>query len=177
MDEGVSTARSIYVEWAWHVIESYILRNEYPGISGNLPEELTQRRAACFVTLHKANGDLRGCIGTILPTKRNLAEEIRDNAIAAATKDPRFPPVQPEELNNLVISVDILSEPEECKPEDLDPKKYGVIVEAGWRRGVLLPDLPGIVTVQEQLRIALLKAGISPNEPYKIFRFSATRYY
>lgn len=173
----MSTARSIYAEWAWRVIESYILRNEYPGIPADMSKELTQRRAACFVTIHKTNGDLRGCIGTILPTKQNLAEEIRDNAIAAATKDPRFPSVRPEELGDLVISVDVLSEPEECKPEDLNPKKYGVIVEAGWRRGVLLPDLPGINTVQEQLRIALLKAGISPNEPYKIFRFSATRYY
>lgn len=168
---------SPYVRWAWEVIESFIVKGIYPEIPDSLPEELTSRKAGCFVTLHKKNGDLRGCIGTILPTKETLAEEIRDNAIAAATRDPRFPPLSEKELDDIIISVDVLSEPEECSMEDLDPQKYGIIVEKDWRRGVLLPDLPEVDTVEKQIRIALMKAGISPGEDFNIFRFTANRYY
>ncbi|OAA29719.1 hypothetical protein AT15_01370 [Kosmotoga arenicorallina S304] len=168
---------SPYVRWAWEVLESFIIKGVYPEIPDFLPEELTTKRAGCFVTLHKKNGDLRGCIGTVLPTKGTLAEEIRDNAIASATRDPRFSPLSKDELDSIIISVDILSEPEECSKEDLDPKKYGVIVEKDWRRGVLLPDLPEVDTVEKQLRIVLIKAGISSGEDFKIFRFTANRYY
>ncbi|AKI96537.1 AmmeMemoRadiSam system protein A [Kosmotoga pacifica] len=168
---------SPYVNWAWVVLESFIIRGVYPEIPEDLPSELITKRAGCFVTLHKKGGKLRGCIGTILPAKDTLAEEIRDNAIAAATRDPRFPPLSQEEFDDIVISVDVLGEPQECSVEGLDPKKYGVIVEKDWRRGVLLPDLAEVDTVEKQLRIVLMKAGISPTEDYRLFRFTATRYY
>jgi len=168
---------SPHVKWAWTVLESFIIQGVYPDIPGSLSAELTSKKAGCFVTLHKKNGDLRGCIGTILPMKDTLAEEIRDNAIAAATRDPRFHPLSKEELNDIIISIDVLSEPHECSVDDLDPTKYGVIVEKGWRRGVLLPNLSEVDTIEKQLKIALMKAGISPDEDYKIYRFTAKRYY
>lgn len=145
--------------------------------AGELPAEAPElaKQAACFVTLKK-HGELRGCIGTILPRHRTLADEIRENAVAAATEDPRFPPVRPEELPDLEISVDILSEPEQVSgPEQLDPKRYGVIVEQGGRRGVLLPDLDGVHTVQDQLSIAARKAGIRSLDGSTVSRFTVRR--
>lgn len=124
----------------------------------------------------KKRGLLRGCIGTYEPTEESLAEEIIVNAIRAATEDPRFPPVTAGELPELTVSVDVLSPPEPCAEQDLDPKRYGVIVAAGWRRGLLLPDLPGVDTVEEQLRIAKLKAGIPPGEPCRLWRFTVERH-
>lgn len=124
------------------------------------------------------DGSLRGCIGTYVPTKENLAEEIRDNAIAAAVEDPRFLPVSTNELDDIKVSVDILSEPEEVSGiNQLDPKKYGIIVAKGYRRGLLLPDLEGIDTVQEQLKIARRKAGILDNEKITVYRFTVERFY
>jgi len=112
-----------------------------------------------------------------LPTTENVATEIIRNAIAAATEDPRFPPLGPQELEELDISVDVLSQPEPVEGlEELDPKKYGVIVESGWKRGLLLPDLEGVDTVEQQLSIAMAKAGITPDEPVKIYRFRVERY-
>ncbi len=140
-----------------------------------LPPDLLSRRAGAFVSLHKG-GELRGCIGTYHPTEENLAQEIIENAIRAATHDPRFPPVRPEELPELDVSVDVLSSPEPCREADLDPRRYGVIVESGWRRGLLLPDLPGVDTVEDQLRIAKLKAGLGPEEPCQLWRFSVERH-
>lgn len=143
------------------------------------PKELTpemQGRAGVFVSLKK-RGELRGCIGTFLPTKENIAEEVVANAISSATHDPRFPPVVPEELGELEYSVDVLSEPEPVKDvRELDPKKYGVIVECGYRRGLLLPDLEGVDTVEGQIRICRAKAGIAPDEPVKLYRFTVKRY-
>ncbi|TYB80878.1 MAG: AmmeMemoRadiSam system protein A [Kosmotoga sp.] len=167
---------SIYVEWAWKTLNEYFYEGKLPDIGENLPEAL-KGKAGCFVTLHKNDGSLRGCIGTIIPTKETLAEEIRDNAIASATRDPRFPAVRKEELKELIISVDVLGEPEEATIEKLNPKEYGVIVEKGWRKGVLLPDLEGVDTVNKQLSIALRKAGISPGEDYKIYRFKVNRHH
>ncbi len=141
----------------------------------DLPREFLSRRAGVFVSIKK-DGMLRGCIGTYLPTTGNIAEETIANAIKAATQDPRFPPVRPEELPHLEVSVDILSEPEPCTEKDLDPKRYGVIVEKGYRVGLLLPDLEGVDTVEEQLRIAKMKAGIPPDEPCKIYRFTVERH-
>ena len=135
-----------------------------------------QGRAGTFVSLHDSRG-LRGCIGTIEPQQPAVAQEIIQNAISAATRDPRFPPVQPEELESLDIKVDVLSEPEPIDSMDqLDPKRYGVIVESGWRRGLLLPDLEGVDTVKEQVDIAMRKAGIRPGEPIKLHRFEVKRY-
>lgn len=117
-------------------------------------------------------GVLRGCIGTFLPTKKNVAEEIMHNSIAAATQDPRFPPVTEKELPNLVYSVDILSKPKLAKKENLNPKKYGlIVVTKDGRRGLLLPDIPGVKTAEEQIQICKRKAGIGPNETitYQVF--------
>ncbi len=166
-----------YVRWAIEVIENYVLYRKIINLRDDLPKELFTRRAGAFVTLHKLDGSLRGCIGTIEPTKENLALEIRDNAIAAATRDPRFHPVAPSELDEIVVHVDVLNPPERVQNlSELDPKKYGVILQKGWHRGLLLPDIEGVDTVEEQLKIAMLKAGIFDLENVEIFRFTVTRY-
>lgn len=135
---------------------------------------LYAERAACFVTLKK-RGELRGCIGTLSPTEASLGREIKRNARSAAFEDPRFGPVRVDELDALECSVDILSESEACEPTELDPARYGVIVRAGWRRGVLLPDLAGVDSVGRQVGIALQKAGIGPDEAFFVERFLVTR--
>lgn len=171
----MGTERDPYVELARRAIEAYVSEGRVIAPPRDLPEELLARRAGAFVSLKK-RGELRGCIGTFLPTEPTLAEEIIQNAIRAATEDPRFPPVRPGELPELSVSVDVLSPPEPTTVEELDPKRYGVIVESGWRRGLLLPDLPGVDTVEEQLRIAKLKAGIAPDEPCRVLRFTVERH-
>jgi AmmeMemoRadiSam system protein A len=141
-------------------------------------ETLLTTRAPCFVSLKTLNGELRGCIGTIEPSRDTLAEEIIANAISAATNDPRFEAVLPEELSNLRYSVDVLFPPEEAVIEDLDPSVYGVIVEdkTGGRRGLLLPDIPGIDNAEQQVEIAARKAGIQQGEPVRLYRFKVERY-
>jgi AmmeMemoRadiSam system protein A len=143
------------------------------------PEKLTpemKEKAGVFVSIHKL-GELRGCIGTIEPQRSNLAEEVIANAIASATRDPRFFAIAPDELKDLDYSVDVLTTPERIKsPDQLDPKKYGCIVEAGWRKGLLLPDLEGVDTVEEQIDICRQKGGIAPNEPVRLYRFEVKRY-
>ena len=120
---------------------------------------------------------MRGCIGTVEPAYADLAHEIINNAIAAATRDPRFEPVQECELGHLTYSVDVLSPPERIDgPDALDPRRYGVIVQSGRRRGLLLPDLPGVDSVEEQVAIARGKAGILPDEPVDLYRFQVERY-
>lgn len=146
-----------------------------PAVSLGLGALLSER-AGAFVSIKK-NGDLRGCIGTIEPYRSNLAEEIIGNAISACSRDPRFDPIQPRELAELSISVDVLSEAEPVdSPAQLDVLRYGVIVAKGYRRGLLLPNLEGVDTVEYQLRIALSKAGISPSENYTIQRFEVVRH-
>jgi MEMO1 family protein len=139
---------------------------------------LLQERAACFVSIKTVEGDLRGCIGTIEPLQETLAEELIANAVSAATRDPRFPPVAPAELAHLRYSVDVLSEPEPTRFEELDPALYGVIVEdeAGVRRGLLLPDIEGIETATQQVEVAMRKAGIAPGSPLKLSRFRVERF-
>ena len=133
--------------------------------------------AGAFVSLKKA-GQLRGCIGTIQPVRPTLAQEVLDNAVSAATRDPRFQPIMLEELDEITISVDVLGTPEPVPGlGELDPSRYGVIVKCGWRKGVLLPDLPGITTSEEQVRIARLKAGIGTEEIIELLRFEVKRYY
>jgi len=143
------------------------------------PAELVpemKERAGVFVSLKK-HGQLRGCIGTFEPTQPNVAEEIIQNAISSATGDPRFSPVRPGELNELEYSVDVLTLPEPVEGKSrLDPGKYGVIVEAGRRRGLLLPDLEGVDSVDMQIDICRQKAGISPSEPVRLYRFQVRRY-
>lgn len=142
------------------------------------PEGLLRTQAPCFVCLKTLDGELRGCIGTIEPVKDTLAEEIVANAISAATSDPRFEPVTPAELSNLRYSVDVLYPAEPTVMEELDPKVFGVIVEdeSGSRRGLLLPDIPGIEEVEQQVEIAARKAGISSGEPVKLSRFKVERF-
>ncbi len=165
------------VKWAIKVIESKIEGKALPPVPDDMPKEFFQRKAGAFVTLHEESGALRGCIGTFLPTKENVVEEVAHNAIEAAFRDPRFPPLTREEMESIVVSVDVLSTPERIvRIEELDPKKYGVLVESGWRRGLLLPDLEGVDSVEEQLRIAKLKAGIGEGEKVKVYRFTVERY-
>jgi AmmeMemoRadiSam system protein A len=133
------------------------------------------RPAACFVTLKK-NGELRGCIGTLEPAEAWLGREIARNAHSSAMRDPRFPPVTSDEVEALTCSVDVLDPSEACTLADLDPQDYGVIVEAGFRRGVLLPALSGVDTVDLQVTIARQKAGIPDDQPFDVRRFRVTRY-
>jgi len=163
------------VKLAKKTVESYVRE----GRIMSPPEELTlemKERAGVFVSLHK-HGELRGCIGTIEPSQKNVAEEIIANAISSATRDPRFPPVAPSELKDLEYKVDVLTHPRPVADKsELDPKKYGVIVECGWRRGLLLPDLEGVDTVDYQIEICRRKAGIDPDEPIKLYCFEVKRY-
>jgi AmmeMemoRadiSam system protein A len=156
-------------------IDAYVRQGRVLAPPTNPCEEMRQRHGV-FVSLHRGS-ELRGCIGTIEPVRENVALEVISNAISAATQDPRFPPMAPHELNGLDVSVDVLTEPESVPSINaLDPRKYGVIVESGDQRGLLLPDLPGIDTAEQQLTIALQKAWIRPNSPYRIFRFQVLRY-
>jgi hypothetical protein len=143
------------------------------------PKELTpemKEPAGVFVSIHKLGG-LRGCIGTFEPQQKNVAEETITNAISSATGDPRFPPIGAHELKDLDYSVDVLTKPVPVEDRSkLDPKKYGVIVECGWRRGLLLPDLEGVDTVAQQIDICCQKAGIRPGEPINLYCFQVKRY-
>jgi AmmeMemoRadiSam system protein A len=162
------------VKWARMTLESYLKSGHKAALPKEM-ESLLQERAGAFVSIKK-HGQLRGCIGTFLPVYNNLAEEIKNNALAAGLEDPRFPPIEAGELPSLVYSVDILAAPAPCEREDLDPKIYGVIVSHNGKRGLLLPDLEGVDTVEQQLQIALQKGGIAPREPYSIQRFKVTRF-
>jgi AmmeMemoRadiSam system protein A len=143
------------------------------------PCGLLADRAGAFVTLRIHGIHLRGCIGTIEPSCANLAQEIIQNAINAATRDPRFNPVKATELPFISYGVDVLSPPEPARGiEDLDPSIYGVIIESldGCRRGLLLPDIDGIETVKQQWLAVHLKAGLTPGDPVRIERFTVTRF-
>lgn len=164
-----------YVALAKQAIEGYVLTGLKLIPPDPVPENMA-KPAGAFVSLKKA-GELRGCIGTIEPTHKDLSREIIDNAVAAAVRDPRFPPVTPDELAALDISVDVLSPPEPAAgPEELDPKRYGVIVSAGRRRGLLLPDIGGVNTAFEQIAICRRKGGIRPDEEVTLQRFTVERY-
>lgn len=174
-----------YVLLAREVIELYIKERRKlkipDDISENLmsllPEEMFSRRAGAFVSIHK-HGSLRGCIGTIGPATNSLAQEIINNAISASTRDPRFDPITEEELKWLEINVDILGDAEDIdSKEQLDVKRYGVIVSCGRRRGLLLPDLEGVDDVDTQISIAMKKGGIKPEDDYKLQRFEVVRHY
>ncbi len=173
---GSEEKHSIYTRIARRALENNIKGRTRLDIPEELPPGLT-RPGAAFVSLKK-KGNLRGCIGTIQPLQENLAAEIAENALGAALRDPRFPPVTATELDELDISVDVLSDPE--KVEDisiLDPRRYGVIVRTGMRSGLLLPALEGVDTVEQQLEIARRKANIYDDEPAEIYRFEVKRYY
>jgi len=163
------------VQLAKNTIETYVTTGEVISAPAELTPEMKQR-AGVFVSLHKF-GELRGCIGTFEPTQPNVAQEIISNAVSSATRDPRFPPVAPEELEDLEYSVDVLTKPKPVKDKKvLDPKKYGVIVECGFRRGLLLPDLEGVDSVDEQIDICRMKAGIDSSESIHLYKFEVQRY-
>lgn len=166
-----------YVRLARLSMETFVKTHKAAQLPKDLPAEMTTRRAGTFVSLHK-DGNLRGCIGTYLPTKSTIAEEIIQNAISACSGDPRFSAVEVSELEDIEISVDVLAEPERVFDiKDCDAKKYGVIVENSGRRGLLLPDLEGVDTVQEQIAIAKKKAGIPADEKVMLWRFEVVRHH
>ena len=174
--EEKQQASDPWVQLARKSLESYIRNHEVIAVPEGLPSELTDKQAGTFVSIHE-NGQLRGCIGTIGPTRENVAEEIIHNAISASTRDPRFRPITEAELPFLEISVDVLGETEDIDSEDeLDVKRYGVIVSKGMRRGLLLPNLDGIDTVEQQISIARQKAGIGPSEKVSLQRFEVIRH-
>ena len=165
-----------YVRLARLSLETYVNTGRRAELPADLPDEMTGARAGVFVSIHQG-GRLRGCIGTISPTEASVAWEIVRNAVSAGTRDPRFPPVRAEELDDLEYSVDVLGQPEPVtSPSQLDPERYGVIVQSGGRRGLLLPHLDGVDTVEEQLDIARRKGGIRADEPYAVERFSVVRH-
>ncbi len=183
-----------FVNLAKLAVENYVKEGKIMEPPEDLPEELLKRRSGAFVTIEK-NGELRGCIGTYLPTKINIAEEIIHNAVAAACEDYRFGLVQKEELPSLSYTVYILNSPEPVKDiRELDPKKFGIIIKTGpftfpnepdvvfdgkapYKTGLLLPDLDGVDTVEQQLNIACLKGGINPEkEKTFIYRFTVEKY-
>ena len=138
---------------------------------------MLNKAAGAFVSIHE-HGELRGCIGTIAPVRSCVAEEIIANAVSASTRDPRFPAITADELPWLEISVDVLGEPEDIDSiEDLDVRRYGVIVSSGMKRGLLLPDLEGVDTPEQQVDIAMKKGGIHRTEKYKLQRFEVIRHH
>ncbi len=171
-----------FVELARAAVEAYVSEHTRVQPPRQLPPAM-QTPAGVFVSLHLPDGALRGCIGTIEPQRENLAAEIIENAISAATHDPRFPPVTPAELDTLEISVDVLTAPEAIDSiRDQDPKRHGLIVQSqrdAWKRGLLLPDLETIDTAEKQLHYTrVYKANIiDPREPVQLFRFEVKRYH
>ena len=166
------------VQLARMTVERLLRHSDLPK-NGNeaAKSELWKEHKSCFVSIKMKNGDLRGCIGTLSPLYPSLDKEIIANAVSASTRDPRFPPMSINELDDVVFSVDVLSEPEDISGIDmLDTKKFGVIVSKGYRRGVLLPDLEGVDTAEQQIEIAAMKAGIYDLDGVRLERFTVERY-
>ena len=185
---GIRSAEDRYVQLARRTVELYTREAAIPRVEGGralfpdgtelvLPEDMLARRAGTFVSLH-LDGQLRGCIGTIGATESSIAEEIVHNAVSACSRDPRFSPVTAEELDSIVYSVDVLGPVEAISsPEQLDVKRYGVICSKGSRRGLLLPNLDGVDTVDRQIEIACRKGGIRRSEQPELSRFEVVRHY
>lgn len=171
MDPYVALARLSIHHW---------VRRQAPlrEVPEDLASALAGQRAAVFVSLHTPEGELRGCMGTLRPSHEEISAEIIANATTACTRDPRFPPVRVAELEHLNINVDVLSELEPTERDGLDPRRYGVLVSVpDGRRGVLLPDLEGVDTVDEQIAIACRKAGIDPTMGnFALERFTVERH-
>ena len=178
--QAISQRRSNEDPWvslARNTIETYIMTGTFPRLPEDLPAQMTSEENGVFVSI-KGPGGLRGCIGTFAPTTPSVASEIVANAVKAATEDPRFSPIEPDELEELILSVDVLMPPEPIHSKaELDPKRYGVIVQKGMKRGLLLPDLEGVDTPDEQIRIALQKAGIMESEEFTLQRFEVVRHH
>lgn len=173
--------KTIYSQLAYNSIDLYLKKRNTKALEfQTIPDEM-QKQAACFVSLHNSDGSLRGCMGTIEPVSENLYKEIIRNSISVATRDYRFDKLKLKELNDIEISVYVLSEPVKVKNiNELDPQKYGVIVsDGGFQRGVLLPAIETIDTVEQQLDIARKKAGLEfmPFEKLEIFKFETDVFY
>ncbi|GIK36435.1 MAG: hypothetical protein BroJett011_02680 [Chloroflexota bacterium] len=165
-----------FVTLAYQAIETYLTTGQMMTLPMPLPPDMVEP-GAVFVSLHLADGRLRGCRGTITPTQPTLAEAIIHTAIASATDDPRFPPMTAPELPGLQVKVDILSPLEPVADiEQLDEKVYGVFIQAGYRRALLLPDIPSVDSVPRQLELVRRKAGLLPQEPAELYRFTVKRY-
>jgi len=165
------------VDLARRTIDSFVLEGR--PVEAALPEGTLPEQAGVFVSLHMADGSLRGCLGTLGPTTPSLAEEIVTNAVSAASRDPRFSPVRPDELPDLHVSVDVLNPPEEVAGiGELDPRRYGLIVRTeDGRQALLLPDLEGVDTSETQLMITCRKGNIDPrHDRYRLYRFTVTRH-
>ena len=166
-----------YVQLARKTVEEYVRTGKKIRIPEGLSGEMLERRAGVFVSIKK-EGRLRGCIGTIQAVYPSIAQEIIENGVSAATRDPRFSPIEPEELNKLTITVDVLGDTEKIdSPDKLDVRRYGVVVTKGFKRGLLLPNLEGVDTVEEQIAIAKQKAGIGEQEQAELERFEVVRHY
>jgi len=179
MADGLPSQVHPFVRLAIDAIAAYVSDFRVIAPPAGLFElfPILRTRAGTFVSLKK-QGELRGCIGTIEPMRENLALEIVENAISAVSKDPRFRPVEEDELPELTVSVDILSPPERVAgPGDLDVLRYGVIVRSGGKRGLLLPDIEGIASVEEQISVARKKGGIGERESIEFYRFTVERYF
>ena len=176
LEESLQENQSPYVKLARESLMHYLKTGEYLDASPHITREMTESKRGVFVSLKK-EGNLRGCIGTIFPVTENLGQEIIRNAVEAGIYDPRFAPVEASELKDLDFSVDVLTEPQITSKDELDPKKYGVIVRSGRKIGLLLPNLEGVDSVEEQLDISLQKAGIGPDEAYTIEKFEVVRYF
>jgi AmmeMemoRadiSam system protein A/AmmeMemoRadiSam system protein B len=176
-EDGSPTEALELTGLARRAVETFVLTESQIDSPTQL-SELLAARAACFISIKMNDGELRGCIGTIEPTRDTLAEELIANAVSAATRDPRFRPVKPGDLPHLHYSVDVLSAPEATTFDELDPDVYGVIVEdeSGEKRGLLLPKLEGVTTASKQVEIAARKAGIRPGVALKLFRFRVQRF-
>jgi MEMO1 family protein len=164
-------------ELARQTVELYVKENKTPVPPPSL-EGIEIKQAGAFVSIKTKDGTLRGCIGTIFPTKDSVVDEIISNAVSAAMKDPRFEPIEESELDDLVYSVDVLHPPEDVSsPSELNPKIYGIItISRSGRQALLLPDLEGIDTVEAQVGICKQKAGIPLNEAVSVQRFKVDRY-
>jgi MEMO1 family protein len=165
----------VYVRLARESLTHYLIEGNYMDVPSYVTEEMLNTKRGVFVSLKKF-GALRGCIGTILPVTESVAKEILQNAVSAGEGDPRFGNVSVEELEDIIFSVDVLTQPKVALKEELNPKKFGVIVKSGVRSGVLLPDLEGVDTIEQQISIVLDKAGILPNEDYSIEMFQVNRH-
>lgn len=165
-----------YVSLAKDTVEYYVKTGKHMNRPENLSENLLSNKAGVFVSIKK-NGELRGCIGTIEPITKCIADEVINNAISACSRDYRFKPIHTDELNELKYSIDVLSPTQKVSStNELDAKRYGVVVTNGNRHGLLLPNLEGVDTVDEQISIAMEKSGIEPSEPYNLERFEVVRY-
>lgn len=175
--EKMREQEDAYVRLARKTIEEYIRTGKKIKVPEDLPEEMYRDRSGVFVSI-KENGNLRGCIGTIGAVQNSIAEEIIENAISASTRDPRFAPIEQDELHLLTISVDVLGKMQQIgSPSELDVKRYGVVVTKGYKRGLLLPNLEGVDTVEEQIAIAKSKAGIGEKEEVQLERFEVVRHF